>query len=66
MLSASFLLTVSQDANGLANGLTNGLTDLEIAFEVESQPCALAVGYLNENRSCLCLHRGSGRSDLTQ
>lgn len=62
MLSASFLLTVSQDVNGLVNGLT----DLEIAFEVESQPCAPAVGYLNENRSCFCLHRGSGRSDLTQ
>lgn len=58
MHSPSFLLIVSQDANGLM--------DLEVALEVESQLCAPAVGYLNENGSCLCLHRGSGRSDLTQ
>lgn len=35
----------------------SGLMDLQITFEVVSQLCAPAVGYFNENRSCLCLHR---------
>lgn len=35
----------------------SGHMDLKITFEVVSQLCAPAVGYLNKNRGCLCLHR---------